>query len=63
MSRIVGVKTVICTCGKEMVRTGGVFGPDLFMDSYLCLNCPKVVNVITLSEDEAERMIENRKGI
>lgn len=50
---IVGVKKVICTCGEDMIRTGGVFGGEsLPQDTYYCANCPKYIVVITPKEKE-----------
>lgn len=54
---IVGVKKVVCTCGKEMERTGGVFGDGTpTIDTYLCFDCGNAVNVVTLSQEESNRL-------
>lgn len=47
MTKIIGVSKVICTCGKEMERTGGVFG-ELTYSTYICRKCDKAVNVYDL---------------
>jgi hypothetical protein len=55
---IVGVKEVICTCGKPMLRTGGVFG-EICTDTYLCKTCDKAVNIITLPKESVDEMNES----
>ena len=50
---IVGVKKVICTCEKEMRRTGGSFGGDLpTTETYYCYDCQKHVIVVTPKREE-----------
>lgn len=56
MVRIIGVKSVICTCGKEMERTGGVFGGSVTFDTHICYDCDKAVNVLNLPEEEVAEM-------
>ena len=56
MVRIIGVKQVICTCGKEMVRTGGVFGGSMPHSTYYCADCHKAVNVYDLPEESVAEM-------
>lgn len=58
MVRIVGVESVICTCGKEMKRTGGTLGWECDSSTYYCKHCKKVVNVIVLPEDKTNEFIE-----
>jgi len=62
---IVGVKEVICTCGKDMIRTGGVFGGEQTTDTYYCRDCQKHIIVVTprqLEQDEfATRISHNVK--
>ena len=43
--RIVGAKSIVCTCGREMVISGGGFGETCY-DTYLCKICDKAVNVL-----------------
>jgi len=52
---IVGVKKVVCTCGKDMRRTGGVFGGEITSDTYYCDDCQKHIIVITpKTKEQAE---------
>lgn len=46
---LLGVKKVICTCEREMRRTGGTFGDDRFPDksTYYCSDCGKHVIVLS----------------
>ena len=50
--RVIGVKRVICTCDKDMERTGGVFGSSVTYSTYVCRACKKAVNVIDTAEQE-----------
>lgn len=57
---IVGVKTVVCTCGATMRRTGGVFGGDgPTQDTYFCDQCQKHVILLTPKE-EAQKEFRER---
>lgn len=58
-SIIVGVKSVTCTCGKEMKRLGSIFSPEYYSTTYLCSDCKKAVNVIDLPEEEVKRLMHN----
>ena len=50
---IVGVKSVICTCGRVMKRTGGTFGGDgPTTDTYYCSSCKKHVIIVTPIQEE-----------
>lgn len=55
---IIGVKSVICTCGKVMERTGGQFGGSITLDTYYCQTCHKAVNVVNLPKAEVDEMEE-----
>jgi hypothetical protein len=56
---IVGVKKVICTCGLEMLRKGGVFGGDVVtQDTYYCPNCQKHIIVLTPKEDDQKEFVD-----
>jgi len=56
---IVGVKKVICTCGKAMVRTGGSFGGDSpSTETYYCSACRKHVIIITPRELEQKEFAQ-----
>ena len=56
---IVGVKSVICTCGKTMNRTGGVFGGDEpTQDTYYCRTCQKHIIVVTPNRKEQEEFTQ-----
>jgi len=59
---ILGVKKVICTCGKDMRRTGGVFGSEIIQDTYYCDDCQKHIIVITPKTKEQEEFVE-RVGV
>lgn len=48
----IGVDKVVCTCGEDMRRTGGVFGGAVMSDTYYCSNCKKHVVVVTPKEEE-----------
>ena len=54
----VGVKKVVCTCGKEMRRTGGVFGGEITTDTYYCGDCQKHIIVVTPNKEEQEEFAE-----
>ena len=56
MSRLLGVKSVVCTCGEEMERTGGQFGGSVTYDTYYCRTCHKAVNVVDLSKETVKEM-------
>lgn len=56
----VGVKEVVCTCGGQMKRTGGVFG-EIFTDTFYCYNCQKHVVIVTPSHEEQEEFAERMK--
>jgi len=59
---IVGVKKVICTCGKEMVRTGGSFGGDSpSTETYYCSDCRKHVVIITPKELEQKEFAQRAR--
>jgi len=49
---IVGVHKVICTCDKEMRRTGGTFGGEITSDTYYCDECKKHIIVVTPKKEE-----------
>ena len=56
---IVGVKKVICTCEKEMRRTGGSFGGgEQTTDTYYCDACQKHVVVVTPNHKDQEEFTE-----
>lgn len=60
---IVGVKSVICTCGRVMKRTGGVFGGDpSATDTYYCTTCRKHVIVVTPKKEEQEEFAQRVKA-
>jgi len=44
---IIGIKKAICTCGKDMKRTGGMFGGEITQDTYYCGDCQKHIIVLT----------------
>ena len=51
----VGVRKVVCTCGKEMRRMGGTFGGGKpTTDTYHCYRCQKHVVVVTPDIREQE---------
>ena len=56
--RIIGVKQVVCTCSREMERTGGQFGGSITYDTYYCFSCRKAVNVVDLPKEEVDEMEE-----
>ena len=56
--RTLGVKLIVCTCGKEMERTGGQFGGSITYDTYYCRTCHKAVNVVDLPQAEVKEMEE-----
>ena len=58
---IVGVKSVICTCGRVMKRTGGVFGGEIASDTYYCSDCQKHVIVVTPKKEEQEEFAQKVK--
>ena len=55
---IVGVKKVICTCEKEMRRTGGCFGKEQMTDTYYCNNCQKHIIVVTPNPKDQKEFAE-----
>jgi len=55
---IVGIKKAVCTCGKEMRRTGGVFGGEQTTDTYYCNDCRKHIVVITPNHKDQEEFAE-----
>jgi len=56
---IVGVRSVVCTCGSEMRRTGGVFGGDTpSQDTYYCDKCQKHVIIITPKQEAQEEFVK-----
>lgn len=58
MVLIVGVRKVVCTCGKEMERKGGVFGGHYAsQDSYYCADCQKHVIIITPNQEDQEDFV------
>jgi hypothetical protein len=57
---IVGVSKVICTCNKEMIRTGGVFG-EVCSYTYYCNYCKKYVLVITPNDINQKEFSERIK--
>lgn len=59
MVLIVGVHKVVCTCGKEMRRTGGVFGGDYpSQDTYYCDDCKKHVIITTPKQEDQEDFVK-----
>lgn len=60
MTKIAGVHNVVCTCGRDMVRTGGVYGSTI-MSTYACRSCGKAVNAIDLSEEAVKELFEGMK--
>ena len=56
---IVGVRKVICTCEREMRRTGGQFGGDgPVTDTYYCSSCQKHIVVVTPKKEEQEEFTQ-----
>lgn len=49
-----GMMKVVCTCGKDMRRTGGSFGGNITQDTYCCDDCSKRIIVITPKVKEQE---------
>ena len=63
---IVGIKSAVCTCGKEMDRVGGALGGAYAsQDSYYCADCQKHVIVVTPNQEEqadfSNRLLAHRK--
>ena len=58
---IVGVKKVVCTCGKEMRRTGGKFGGERITDTYYCDDCQKHIIIVTPKREEQAEFAERVK--
>lgn len=59
---IVGVHKVICTCEREMRRTGGTFGGDSpTTDTYYCDDCEKHVIVVTPNKEEQSDFTQRLK--
>jgi hypothetical protein len=42
---LIGIKEIVCHCGKKMERLGGVFGSTLVYSTYYCDVCKQAVNV------------------
>jgi len=62
---IVGVSKVICTCGEEMVRTGGTFGGGgdvVDRSTYGCTDCKKYVIVLTPAQSFQDEFAEKVAG-
>ena len=59
---IVGVKSVICTCGRVMKRTGGVFGGEQTTGTYYCSGCRKHVIVVTPKKEDQEEFAKKIDG-
>lgn len=59
---LVGVKRVVCTCGKDMRRTGGVFGGEITQDTYYCDDYQKHIIVITPKTKEQEEFTARLGG-
>jgi hypothetical protein len=59
----VGVGKVICRCGQEMERTGGVFGGDevIEKDTYYCHKCEGYVLVLLPNEKHQQEFNHNRQ--
>jgi len=56
---IVGVKKVMCTCSRGMVRTGGSFGGDSpSTETYYCSSCAKHVIIIMPNEPEQKEFAQ-----
>ena len=56
---ITGVQKVICTCGQDMTKTGGIFGgmsPE--QDTYYCQLCQKHVVVVTPKDKEQKEFTQ-----
>ncbi len=61
---LVGVRTVTCTCGKCMVRTGGSFGGGKpTTDTYYCPNCEKHIIVVTPLKEKQGKFSKKIKGV
>lgn len=58
---IVGIKKVVCTCGKDMTRTGGVFG-EIMSDTYFCKICQRHVIVVTPNWKDQEEFAQRLKA-
>jgi hypothetical protein len=60
-----GVKKVICTCGKEMIRAGGIFGGESILsnDTYVCSDCEKYVLVLTPNKEHQKEFFNRGKLI
>ena len=59
---ITGVSKVICTCGIEMRRTGGVFGGAITTDTYYCKDCQKHVIIVTPKTKEQEKFYREMRS-
>jgi len=46
MATTMGVKEIICHCGKKMERLGGKFGGEVMFDTYRCPSCKQTINVV-----------------
>jgi hypothetical protein len=57
----VGVNKVICTCGEEMTRTGGVWGGEITSSTYYCYHCQKHVVVVTPKEEDQKEFVQELK--
>lgn len=63
MTNIVGVKKVVCTCGEDMRRTGGVFGGEMTTDTYYCDDCQKHIIVVTPKREEQVEFVLKIRGL
>lgn len=46
MTKLIGVKSVVCACGERMTRLGGHFGGKINSTTFQCLVCKQVVNIL-----------------
>lgn len=60
---IIGVKTVVCTCGAEMRRTGGIFGGEPTQDTYYCDHCQKHVIVLSPKGEEQKEFAQRIRSL
>ena len=61
MVTISGVKSVYCTCGREMTRVGGVFSSSVSYSTYVCGACKKAVNVIDIDPEKLLELMSHVK--
>ena len=61
----VGVSKVICHCGQELERTGGVFGGDKVIekDTYYCSKCKGYILVLIPNERYQREFDEDKRTI